>query len=306
MNEEEQAEVTEAPEEVTPEVAPAAAEEFPFVVIPPLCSFAVREIPPPASSYIGPDDYLSLEVRNSIAAQAISFHWRLLRADGQLILGSHTYSPTADRAVNTWVVRLAEGFLLGAVVGGGSTAKPGAVYARLLLLRGGGGGVAVAQVLLAGYVVAGAGLVWPYPRYQGPAEGPGRLRLLVGTNPAPGSYIVEEVPSGARWRIVLFYCEFTTSAVVANRYVHFWIGTATAYYFLGAPLLAVPANSSYRFEWAPGVDARVLSGLDQVQDALPEPLVLSTGMRFGVLVSGLQAGDDFGAPNYMVEEWLEP
>jgi len=306
MNEEEQAEVTEAPEEVTPEVAPAAAEEFPFVVIPPLCSFAVREIPPPASSYIGPDDYLSLEVRNSIAAQAISFHWRLLRADGQLILGSHTYWPTADRAVNTWQVRLAEGFLLGCVVGGGTTAAPGAVYARLLLLRGGGGGVAVAQVLLAGYVVAGAGLVWPYPRFVGPSEGPGRLRVIVGTDPAAGAEILETVPSGARWRVLTVYAALQASATVATRYPTLWAAQDTNMLFQTAPVVGQPASTLYYYSWMRGVDTYSLAGYPQMTQLTLPDLWLTVGQRIGTSTAGFQAGDNWSAPVLYVEEWIEP
>jgi hypothetical protein len=38
---------------------------------------------------------------------------------------------------------------------------------------------------------------------------------------------------------------------------------------------------------------------------VPRPLLLREGYRFGTSTSNLQAGDDYSAPQYVVEEWLQ-
>lgn len=302
MNEEELPEVLE---EEAPEEAPPP-EEFPFVVYPPEITFATREVQPPGASYVSPCDALRVEIRNAISGLTVHLHARLLKPSGELVQGLYSYTPTADRALNTYTHGLAEGCLIALVVDAPANAKPGGCYARVLLVRGAAPVIPLSQVLVSGYVVTGSGLKWPYPRYVGPSEGPGRLRVIIGTNPAPGNAVVEYVPTGARWRLLGLEVTFTTDATAVDRYVRLALGSNGASAFRTSPTIAQPASQMWIYDWAIGVTRAAGPLGAYVQDALPDHFALPAGWWISVYPYGIQPGDDFGAPNLYVEEWIEP
>jgi len=178
---------------------------------------------------------------------------------------------------------------------------------QCILQRGGGAAATQVQLIAAGYATTRAGLAWPYPRYQNPVEGAGRLRIITGTDPAPGNEILEAVPTGVRWRLLGIQALMYTSVTVATRYVtlQFADGSGTVW-FRGADLLAQTVTQWGVYNWAIGVPARVgvLAGL--VQDALPDGITLPAGWRWQTNTGNMQPGDNWYAPVYYVEEWVEP
>ena len=290
-----------------PPLEPAPAEEeFTSRTLIPVVSFRTKLVDPPSASYVGRDDRLIVELRNAVSGLTVHVHVRLLLAPGELLQSLHSFTPTADRALNSYTIYLAEGFLLGLTVDAVGDAKPGSCYCRVRLAMGSAPTIPIPQVLLAGYVVTGSALVWPGARYVGPAEGPGRVRWITGTTPSAGSGVYETVPTGARWDVRLLSARFTTNTVAGNRYVHFILLSGSDYQWFGATQLAHAANTQIRYEYAAGAIRAYFTGLDGVQDALPYPLILTAGMQFGVGVSGMDAGDQWDQVRYLVEEWIEP
>ena len=285
---------------------PSAKKEFEFTTLPPQITFQRRDVPPPSALYVGPDDRLIFQVANSAAGAVIWLQLRLLFPDGRIGVSAHEFRPTADRAVNTYYVALTEAFLLAATCVGNPAGPPGSCWVRGVLGRTGPGAPQYQHLLFAGYLVTMSALTWPYPRFGGQVEGPGRVRWITGTTPAAGSGVYEIVPTGARWDVRLLSARLTTSAVAGNRYVHFALLSGVNYQWFGATQLAHGASTQIRYCYAVGMTARYFTGLDGVQDALPYPLILAAGMQFAVMVSGMDAGDQWDQVRYLVEEWIEP
>lgn len=302
MNDEEQAEaVVEAP---APPGAPeeeAAEAEFAFVTLPPEIDFATRQVQPPAHCYISRTDLLELAAWNVVTGGTIHLSVRILRADGQMIHCRWDYVPTADGAPNFWVLGLAEGFLLALTVHSGDF--PGAsCYVRVRLASQG----AYPETVVSGYLRRFAALCWPYPRYEAPCEGAGRLRIITGTDPAPGAQITEVVPTGVRWKLLALTATLTTSEGAYNRDVMLCFADSSWVGWQGNAQTSQPANTGYTYTWLINADARLGSLAYRVQDRLPDQITLAAGWRFYTGVSGMYGNDDWAAPVYYVEEWVEP
>ena len=302
MSESEQLE--ELVEEAAP--APAAEEEFQFATLPPEISFQTERVPPPAWLYVGPDDRLRIEVATAIAGVTLRLDVRLLLPGGEIKSSVWTFGPTGDRGINTWWVTLAEAFLLSVLCSTDSAVPPGACWVRCLLVRGGGGGASLAQAIVMGYLAQRSGLAWPYPRYQNPVEGVGRLRVIVGTDPAAGWQIMETVPAGARWSLLALTATLATSAVVIDRMVMLRLDDGVQTWWMSVPSFLQPAGFTAPYNWAIGVPARVSAPPGYIQDALPNRITLAAGWRFRTDTINMDVGDNWGAPVYYVEEWVEP
>jgi hypothetical protein len=306
MSEADQADILTPPEQ---EVAPAPAappEEFPFVTLPPQVSFATGGVMPPSEVYLGTNDWLTLQAWTSISGLELRLFLRVLRADGQIIQCAYDYWPQPLPATNAWTVNVPEGFLLGGFVGVGGTCPTGGCYIRLNLGAGSWGGAGPAQVLLKGYVPTNGPLSWPYPRHQNPVEGPGRLRRIKGTDPGPGNIIMEYVPSGTRWKLISLFCTFTTSATAGNRAVYLYFLDSLGLWLAVPPGVLQPASSVAYYTWSIGVQNYTPAVALYYAMPLPADLYLQAGADIMVAASGMQAGDDFSAPQLLVEEWVEP
>jgi hypothetical protein len=290
-----------------PAEAPAPApEEFPFVVIPPQCSFATRNIPPPSPSYVSAQDRLLIYVYNSIPNNSAVIQLRVLTPSGELKQHLWYHPLKSDRSVNWFSHELAEGFILTLTIYVTAVTPPGACYVETDLRTGGGGSTVVAQVLAMGYVSSVRHLVWPYPRFVTPGEGPGNFRTIIGTDPAPGAFISESIPTGARWKLVSLTCTLTTSATVLDRVAAFGVTDAgTTLLFLPSPTTQ-PASKTYRYTWALGIPQWFSAAGSAVGLPLPDELYLFAGQSFWVNLTSFAVDDDFTAPAYVVEEWIQP
>lgn len=133
--------------------------------------------------------------------------------------------------------------------------------------------------------------------------GRGRMRVITGTNPAAGAGALETVPTSKRWLLQGITVRLVTSAVVGNRYVYLAMDDGTsAFYFGPAGVVQIVAQT---IDYGAGV------GLENAQTpayggflSLPLPaVVLEAGWRWYITAVGLLAGDDFGAPVYLVQEY---
>lgn len=287
--------------------APAAKPEpFPFVVAPPLISFLTQNVQPPAPCYVTPQDRLLLSVWNSGTNITLRVDLRMLMPNGQITQNQWTATPSSDRTLNYWYFNLAEGMLLALTVSTQSAAQPGTCYAKAYLIRGQSTIEPIGQMLLFGYVVTGGALAWPYPRWTLPAEGPGRLRSIVGTQPAAGQPILETVPTGARWGLRTLRCTLTTNTTAVTRYVEFYLHDGTnSYVFYMAPF-GQAQSLVWDYNWGIAIQASTSPALPIVALPLPDQIYLPAGYTFGVYVYVGAGGDQLSAPKYSVEEWIAP
>ena len=284
---------------------PSAKNEFEFTTLPPQITFQRRDVPPPSALYVGPDDRLIFQVANSAAGAVIWLQLRLLFPDGRIGVSAHEFRPTADRAVNTYYVALTEAFLLAATCVGNPAGPPGSCWVRGVLGRTGPGAPQYQHLLLCGYLVTMSALTWPYPRFGGQVEGPGWVRLIEGTDPAAGASISETVPTAARWRVMSVFCWLATSAVAGDRSVYLQFTAPSGLWLRIPPQVLQPGSNTYYYSWFVGGQqyAPVIVGMYAFP--LPADLYLAAGQIFQIQAGGMDGGDNFGPPRYLVEEWIE-
>ena len=286
--------------------APAAAE-FEFGTLPPEISFQTERVPPPAWLYVERGDRLLLQVWNSTPDVRVDLSMRLLLPNGEVSPNYYQFMPTADRALTMWYIPLTEAFLISVTIFPAIVSVPaGSCWVRCMLVHGAGSGQLYPQGIAGGYIARGCVLSWPYPRFQNPVEGPGHLRLIEGTDPAPGVSIAETVPVGARWKLVSVFCWLATSAAAGDRHVYLELMSPAGVWLWIPPALAQPASFTYYYTWAIGINPYTSSIVGLVARPLPDQLTLTPGQQFLVQCTGILAGDDFGPPRYLVEEWVEP
>lgn len=278
------------------------------VLSPPALPLFRREgLQPPSDLYVDRDDAIFLTSYNSATSITIHARGTILRPDGRVVPFQVEQSPATDRTATTTVQELGEGFLLScSVFLGSGSAKRGQCYMQLGIARGLGAARFPHRILTQGYIGTAVNLTWPGNRLEQPTEGVGFNRAIVGTNPAANVEILETVPTGARWKFYALRAVLATDANVANRRPSVVIDDGTNIFAVTYHPLTAPASSSVSFDWAQGMRiATTVRSSDDIT-GLPIALTISGGYRIRTATENLQAGDDWAAPTYMVEEWIEP
>jgi len=134
-------------------------------------------------------------------------------------------------------------------------------------------------------------------------EDTGRIRFITGTDPAAGAEISETVPTNAIWELISMRFSMACSADVANRYVGISFDNGTTSYFIQ------DSNYTAAATYTPSYCAsqvQIRSGEAVVSGHIPIPIKnrLKAGYRIRTATTGLQAADNFGAPSFVVREWL--
>jgi hypothetical protein len=281
---------------------------------------AVEEIhlplPPPVQGLLtaGPynfqftgEDHLRLTVANSLAGVRVAVHYRTAPTPTTTQANRQELTPTADRAVNTMEFDVVSGYLLNVVCFASSGApQRGQTYVKLEVIRGFGASGIVLGCVCAGYVTATQPIAWPGSPMESSLEGTGYVRSIQGTNPAAGAEIAEVLPVGARWDLLAVVAALTTDATVINRYPQVLVELVSP----TPPLSfsandAVQASSTKPYTWAQGLPFTPLVPWSRLQAPLATPLLLVGGGVFLTLTINMQPGDNWGAPVYLVREWLD-
>jgi hypothetical protein len=268
--------------------------------------FDLSAVEPAGSLYIGLDDQLLLRVHNSVAGLVLHLRARFQTPDGQVAPQDFVAIPTTSRALFEQTFRLGEGFLLGVAVRGESgVARRGACFVQVLIVRGGAAADQPVETLVADYLAEGQLIGAPGGNIRQSTEGPGRMRIISGTDPAAGSEVTETVPTGARWRLQSLRVQLVTSAVVNNRRVHLVIddGIVPLLDLAAADTQAASLTRNYNVD--PSEFQRVAQD-NEIYIPVVSTLILSAGARIRTVTTLLDGGDNYGAPQYVVEEWIEP
>lgn len=258
--------------------------------------------------YLLEDEDLVLTAWNSLAGLSLYVVARMMLPCGDVKRTEVTFTPTSDRALNLFRLQLPAGWVIDVSVAGSSTSlKRGQCFVELALEQP----TALADlqvkhtVLAADYVAAGQHLAWPGSPVRSSLDGCGVIRVIAGTDPAAGNDFSETVPTGARWRLINLHVALTTSIAAANRNPLFIMDNGTTPFFELYPSAVQTASLTVHYQLSNGLAlAAASSGLATLP--LPNAVILGAGFRFYVATTALQAGDDWAAPWYQVEEWIEP
>jgi len=264
-------------------------------------------IPPAVPFYVPPGCFLRVFSYSSYGTTPVDLRLMLMLPDGTVQVQTESHPPNSDRSLAYSDYPLPECFVVGlcASLYGTSVAR-GRVWVDATVYRGlPGPGAVSLHTLIQGYTSGRDVLKYPEGRWGESTDGRGWIRSITGTDPAAGSEISETVPTGALWRLHTLRMRLTTSAVAGDRQVCLKIDDgANVHAFLAAPATQ-PASLTYGYNWAPGL---VVAGptAGNLTFPLPRGYILAAGWRFYTNTGGLDAGDDYAAPVFSVEEWIAP
>jgi len=272
---------------------------------PPLVDFTSRFVQPPGQFYVTADDGFSLRIASSLVGARFRLLARLLVPATGIHYWQQEAVTTVFRQIEQFEFQGLEGFLIGLNVEiVNAIDLRDWFFASVQLTRGIGPPVTDFHALAHGYVTPANPLLWPGGFYKDPVDGRGTPRLVTVPAPGAGNNYLQNVPTGARWRIQAGQFTFTTSATVATRRVVLQLGDSLAVLYVEIPSPETQAASLTRtFSLAPwGFDAANRS--NRVILALPDSILLAEGDELRSNVVSIQAGDVLSDMNLLVEEWF--
>lgn len=255
--------------------------------------------------YLTGEDHLRVTSFNSNASAELTIEGRYMDLEGRVIASGDRHVPNTDRTSKSTLVRLGQGWLLDVMVRAtAGTPRRGQCFALLEIVRGFTGAVAPVAFLAQGYVTDTSRFGFPGSPIASSPEGPGVLRSITGTDPAANLEISETVPTNARWRVHGIAFSLVTDANAANREVALTFddgATVFARVPSGLNHLASLTKLYSAFYAAP---RNTLATDTTVNVPLPR-LDLQGGHRINTVTTNRQATDNYGAPQLLVEEWIE-
>jgi hypothetical protein len=236
--------------------------------------------------------------------EAVTISYRLLRADGELVLGQFQLNPLQGQTAVSHAENMAEGFLLSVSCQAAVATQRGMTFLRVFLTDPALGNGQPSYSLFADYVTNQQSPAHPNGRVLAPTEGPGLLRTFTGLPPALGAEWVINPPFNIRWRVMVINAFLTTSAVVANRTPRMTANFFAASIFQSGGTVLQPASKQYGYAWSTGLDF-TFDGINRVVEPLPDNFFVNNNGLFASFTNGLDPGDQWTAPVAFVEEWLQ-
>jgi hypothetical protein len=250
----------------------------------------------------------NLRVRSWNAATGVVITLAGLAADSEGTVRPfvYTHTPNTDRSAKTEIFVLQACALLSCEVFVSSgTPLRGQTFVRVEIVQGREGAVQPLGVIIQGYVGAGVARAYPGSALEDALAGPGVLRTIAGTDPAANTECSDTVPTGARWRLVSARFPLVTSGVAANRFVSIVLDDGTTNFFQSCTNTAHVASVTISHVFADGLGAFGTTAVTYIGPLPRNPLLLA-GWRIRTITQALDVGDNYGAPEYCVEEWLDP
>jgi len=257
--------------------------------------------------YFAGDDQIRVTSWNALASVTVVLTGRFVHAeDGRIEPFSEVHTPNTNRTAASSTYQRARGWLTDlSVLVTGATPQRGQTFVRVDVVRGQGAGAIALSTLLQGYVTATQRLAYPGSPIIDSLTGPGVIRSLTGTDPVAASEISETVPTGARWRFISLRAQLVTDATAANRTLALVFDDGTNSYMYAATNFNQTASQALNYAFGDVGQTYGFYLLGGMVSA-PANLVLAAGHRIRTVTTTLQAGDNWGPPQYAVEEWLEP
>jgi hypothetical protein len=257
---------------------------------------------------IAQDDDLVLTTWAYLTGQTLAINCRLLTPGGPPARLTFYVTVAAGAPATVKRFPLPAGWLLDvSVTSDYSTLRRGDVFIQLALEPSTSGADVLAKhtILIQDYLQTGMHLAWPGSGIRSSLEGGFKQTAALGTNPAAGAEISEAVPSANRWNLKAITYTLVTSAAVATRQSHLIIDDG-ANILLDFPSSTTQTASLTRtYFWAPYAYAPG-AVLSNIYNPIPAGLVLPTGWRFRTVTDLIDAADDYSAPRYWIERYIEP
>lgn len=260
----------------------------------------------PGAFFVTGEDNLRLNSWNSLAGVVLTISVRFLNSDGSIVPYTILHTPNTNRTKATLDIPLGIGFPLNVQVFASSGAPLiGQTFVQAQIIRGLGGATVALATLLQGYVTAVQATAWPGSPIRSSLETEGALRSVTGTTPAAGADINEVVPTGARWDMLYFLAQLSTSAAVANRRVQFTLDDGINGYGRVSSNTNIAANGLGRFCLAEGGPVIADATLNVFMLPLAVNHRLPPGAHIRSVTNLIDVADQWSTPQYLVREWLD-
>jgi hypothetical protein len=263
--------------------------------------------------YVTGEDTLRLTAFNSAAGVTVTLTGRFVpvpQRDDEPPLRPGAFRvdlvPTTNRVATVRLLPLSEGWLLDyAITISAGTPAHGQCFVKLQIVRGTAGATQLLSTIAQGYVTTSYDVGGIGVGLSGFTDGAGALRSVTGTTPGAGLEITETVPTGVRWELLVFRFTLANAIAVANRFPTLQLDD-------GVNLLCwLSMNNSETASqtWVHSLGAGLVSVSDATNKLLnlplPNNLRLPAGSRMRTNTVGIQAADQYAAPQYLVREWIE-
>lgn len=259
----------------------------------------------PAPFFVTGEEGLQLSGWSVNTSNRLTVSGRFMNLAGEISPFVYDVLLTSNRVVASRVIALGDGWILNLTAStGATTCTYGQCFGRVQVVRGLGSSGIVLGTLCAGYITSSQPIAFPGGRVRSMVEGPAQIRSITGTNPAAGAEVSETVPTGARWRLIALAVRFVTSATAANRFPILTFDDGTNVFFRADPPTQQTAGVDIGYVGGIGVE-RLTSTNDVRQWGFPVAMPLLAGYRIRTATAFIEADDNWGAPQLLVEEWLE-
>lgn len=275
---------------------------------------ADRQAPPPAwqlwrspgAYLLDGQEFVRLTVAASVAGVTIKAIVRTINPAGRVTRTQLEIAPSSTRATSTVLRAVGDGAIIDATIRvTAGTPLYGQAAAVLDIVQSNSGEQQPTGTLVGGYVTVSNPLFAPGAMQTAFVDGPGAVRVVVGSVPAAGADILETVPTGARWELVALTALLTTAVAVANRLVALTIDDGANVYFKDSPNFVQTASLTDTYSFADGQNKLATPSATAVVGNLPADGRLLAGHRIRTSTALIQAADQWTAPIYLVREWLE-
>lgn len=271
----------------------------------PPVSFAQNGVQPPGGLYIEQDDQLQIVSMCSATGVTLAVNFRMLTPEGDIVAGPVYHTPNTDRSVKSQLQPLLNGYLLSVTVTVfAGTVRRGQCFVQVQLARGSTSSQDIGFVMVSDYVMSSQSLCFPGAPLRSSTDGPGYIRSLTGTDPAANTEFSETVPTNARWKLRTVTVSFVTDANVASRDVNLIVDDGTNTIIKIGTTSSQTAGTTRQITWA---DLGFAPGslTNGISPAFPPDVLLLQAYRVRTSTNAIQVGDNYGAPQLLVEEWLE-
>jgi len=266
-------------------------------------TWGFHNLSPSQRIYIRPNDVVAISVTNQAQAINIVIGLQVLRSDGQLAQLRFDIAPSVKAGSQNFHFALTEGFLFSVAAFTNDVCLIGQCFVTLGIQPDASASPVLRPIqLVAAYIGEGVIASWPQGRLRTPRDGRGWLHVVAGTQPAAGAECIEIMPAVSHREIRGVHLRLQTSAAVANRQIVVQFDdTVNAFFTVTSTYLQVAGQLVHYYVAGNGLlSANVLGNVNL---PMPERVPLEAGWALRTVTANIQAGDQYFAPAYLVEEW---
>lgn len=269
-----------------------------------IVQFRRKGVQPASTVYVAQDDTIELRGISPTTSTTINVSLRYMNPKGEIIPEFYTIVVNGTAAAPTLKqIPGSEGFLLSASIEGNPVQR-GQCFVSLVLIRGlGSGDNTFGGVILQGYVAPVGSIGFPQTPVQQGVDGRGAMRAVVGTVPAAGGEVLDVVPAGRQWILRAARVSLTTAVAVANREATLTVDDGAGHIMAqSADPTVIAASLTFALSWAAGF----VTALGVASHSIPwmYECRLLPGWRITTVTAAIQAADQYTAPVYMIEEFI--